>query len=85
LAAFNFDLVNDNVGVLNPPSFSPCAATDCNPDFNQAEVTGLGWACSPPAPSADVDEDADPNTTQRLHRRPDDRAERLDHGRHGAL
>jgi hypothetical protein len=29
------------------------AGLDCSPDFDQSSVTGNGWACAPPPPTAD--------------------------------
>lgn len=50
--------VNDGQLQLDPPSIRGSAnALDDNPDFDQQSVGGTGWACSPVAPSADLEPD----------------------------
>jgi hypothetical protein len=60
LGAFNFDVVTDET-VLDPQT-PACGlpGLNCNPDFNEATVTGAGWACGPPVPNPD--NDASPTT-----------------------
>lgn len=52
LAAFNFFAVNDSIDRLLPPQLGD-GNLNANPDFNQAAVTGAGWACTPPPPTPD--------------------------------
>src|SRR5689334_10412391 len=57
VGSFNFNVVTDAQNVFNPSAGSG-NAFDSNPDFNQAGVTGTGWACSPPAPAPDTNPSA---------------------------
>jgi hypothetical protein len=56
LQAFNFELVYDEA-VLSAPTITTGPDTDRNPDADQTFLssTDRTWACSPPAPSGDID------------------------------
>jgi hypothetical protein len=56
LEAFNFELVYDQT-VISAPTITTGPDTDRNPDAEQTFLssTGRTWACSPPAPSGDID------------------------------
>ncbi len=51
LSSFNFETVNPDTSKIVAPAVGVCPF-DCNPDFNQAQVTG-SWSCSPPTPVPD--------------------------------
>jgi hypothetical protein len=68
IGAFNFDLINSDVNIASPQNPSCSApALNCNPNFNEATVTGAGWSCTPPLPDPDVDTDGNPATTESRH------------------
>ncbi len=54
IAAFNLS-VAANQNVANPPPAGSCTAPrlNCNPDFNQSELSGPSWSCDPAL--ADID------------------------------
>lgn len=65
LGAFGFELVgNRRLTFMPASSICDTAGLDCNPNFNQASITASGWACSPPPPSPDLNNDGDPLTSQ---------------------